>query len=67
MSLNERIDNRTWPNAGKEMADIECVMRYSENRNVYAASIIRAYRELLTCTPKKREYVVRELRKRREG
>ena len=68
VSLSERIDDMTWPNAGRELDDIEWRMRYGavSPSSVSAASIIGAYRELLTCTAMKREYIVRELRKRRE-
>ena len=66
MSLIERIDDMIWPNAGKELDDLEWRARHGASNCVPTAKIIEAYRELLTCTAKKREYIVRELRKRRE-
>lgn len=67
MGLSERIDDMIWPNAGVDLDDLEWQLRYGAMppTSVSTAGIISAYRELLTCTVKKREYIVGELKKRR--
>lgn len=61
------FDGMSWPRPGDDTdPDLEWVMRYaqpSRSDMLRAASIIAAYRELLTCTDRKRRYVIRQIRK----
>lgn len=64
------IDDMTWPNIGERSGELEWMARYANpdrEELVGMASIISAYRELLTCSAKKREMIVKELRKARGG
>ena len=60
------FDGMSWPLPGDDThQDLEWVMRYaqpSRSDMLRAASIIAAYRELVTCTERKRRYVVRQIR-----
>ena len=54
-----------WPAAGDGIANLEWSLRYgdSEKFRMAAASVISAYRELIALPEKKRNAVIRELRK----
>ena len=57
-----------WPCPGEGLHDLEWQLRNAPKDAIFsgrwtAASVLAAYRELITCEPSKRERVVRELRK----
>jgi hypothetical protein len=66
-----KVGDSTWPTPGDGEADdevsLEWVLRYAPERltrgdQLHLASIVAAYRELLTCTSRRRAEVVRSLR-----
>jgi hypothetical protein len=68
--MSHRIlgDGSTWPAPCKAMDELDWRLRHMPERvshgdMVMAASIINAYRELVRCTVKRRNVVIRELRK----
>ena len=72
--LNERLgdgtiyrhfDGMCWPAAGDGLGILEWTMRYgnSEQQRMVAASVISAYSRLIELPDKRRNAIVRELRK----
>ena len=64
----DNFDGMAWPNAYPEMGDLENRLRFGEAQEgdaMMAATIIAAYRELLTCRAGKRAAIVRALREKR--
>lgn len=58
-----RFDDMTWPLANQDTSGLVYELRYGSNKNLVAASIIEAYIELVNCSPRKRELVVRNIQK----
>lgn len=60
------FDDMTWPTAGEACGDLEYALRHGDDvtrtEAVCAATVLAAYRELVTCPRSKREAVVRRLR-----
>ena len=50
----------TWPMVNQEISELAYELRYGSNKNLVAASVIDAYIELVTCSPKKRRYVIKK-------
>ena len=64
------FDDMTWPTAGHENGDREWRLRHAPERvtredQLYAASVLAAYRELVRCPEAKRRAIVRRLREAR--
>lgn len=66
-----QVGDSTWPTPGDATNDSDCglewILRYSPERltrgdQLHLASIVAAYRDLLTCTSRRRAEVVRSLR-----
>lgn len=56
-----RFDGMTWPMVNQEISDLAYELRHGSNKNIIAASIIDAYIELVTCSPRKRKYVIKNI------
>ena len=58
-----RFEDMTWPVANEALDELEWRLRYSNDLDrvdaLSAASVISAYRHLITCTERKRSHVVR--------
>lgn len=60
------FDGMTWPTAGERCGDREWTLRHAAPNPsdlMVAASVMAAYRELVTCPRSKREAVIRQLRR----
>lgn len=70
-NLYKKIDDMTWPKPGERMGEIDRSLLQACNPNgdtlAAAASIIAAYRGLVTCSQKKRNYIVAQLRESEFG
>lgn len=47
--------------ACQEILDLAHDLRHGNNKNLVVASIIDAYIELVTCSPRKRRYVIKNI------
>lgn len=59
------FNHMTWPLPGERMGELEQTLRYSTptvQDQMYAASIVSAYRQLVADPETKRRIVIRELR-----
>ena len=64
--LNKHFLGMTWPCPGEEMNDLEWTLRYgtpTRENLLSAAGIIGAYRQMVFDNYKKRQMVIRELRR----
>lgn len=63
--LYAHFDDMTWPAPGEELSEVEWHLRYggvTRSDLVVAASVIAAYRELISAPRRKRERVIRGIR-----
>ena len=63
------FDDMTWPKPGEKMGELEWRMRFgtpTKGDLLSAAAIIHAYRKMIFDTQKKRNMIIRELRRKKE-
>lgn len=61
-----RFDGMSWPVPGERLDEVEHALRYgtpSRSEMLLAASVLEAYRQMVTDPRTKREHVIRTLRK----
>jgi len=65
--MNRSFENMSWPAPCEEMNELAHELIHSNNLKyidrIRAATIIEAYIELISCSNRKRQHVISELRK----
>lgn len=56
-----RFDGMAWPMVNQEISELAYELRHGSNKNIIAASIIDAYIELVTCSPRKRKHIIKNI------
>ena len=64
-TIYRHFDGMCWPAQGTALCDLEWTLRYgdSERQRFVAASVISAYKQLIAMPEKKRNLIIKELRK----
>lgn len=55
-------DGKTWPMVSLEISELAYELRHGSSVNLALANIIDAYIELVTCSPRKRRYIIKKIR-----
>lgn len=56
-----RFDGMTWPMVDQQLLDLAYELRHGSNKNLVAAHVIDAYIELVTCSPRKRRNIIKNI------